>query len=404
MTLTHKRTTQPQQPGTVARRNPLSKDLVLLMDHASLTECVSGRPLIASAGIVKDIRAYRGVKGTDTGGAYGGLESVSSGLKLPIGTSDATTFVLCYNPFSGGAGGQVPYLCGNDDGSNYSTGFVISNPFTGGQAGKWYAVAGSGASPFYTNEFLPVGIHLLVHTQKNGQHCVYRNGVLKATVSVANADNDNGVFVTNNNSVGNVLGSAAIVFMAGRHARALTATEVWDLSQNPWQLFSSNEKQTWISMPAGVTGGFSATESGQDAAVISGSVNVAGDIVLGEAGTDSASASVSVGVSAIVSTQENGNDALSASGTAAIDGYFTAGESGRDILSSAGAIAIAADMAASEVGNDAFYAAAVGSQKDPLILQGRPGLAHYITQHLASALPTQRLANAESERGLRRAA
>lgn len=228
---------QPKQPMPIDRGNPLTNGLVSLLDMANLTDAVYQRPSIKTGSGTTPLHQSRFI------GRYVG--SVSGAFTTPIdndiGTADSTTFMLVEKRTSSDL--EAGFSCGCYSAAGDHTSMTTKHL----SLGRRWGVSLNGTLIDSGVELTVGGIYFLLHVQKGGTSKLYQDGVLKATSVTANGDSGNGRFTAcNAGSPGINSSSLHGVFLAGRYNRALSETEIKELSLNPWQLFMPGSPKSFF--------------------------------------------------------------------------------------------------------------------------------------------------------------
>lgn len=344
-------TQQPSYKAERSKSNEFAKHLVACVVSSSRCDVVSGK-LVTTVGTVYNVPTKDGLA---TAASANGANHSLRGAVTGISTGNLTDFCLVRDYV--GVGGSV-YLYGC--GTLGATGSGITLEHISASNG-WAAYDSGipGSSLAVANESIPTGLQLLMHTRNGSTHAVYRNGVLRNSVSYGNGD----AVATEpwghgSLSSGTTYSTAAKILLSGRLSKALTAEEVRRFSENPWQVLEPED--IWIWMPTGGAGvsGTSAITETRDSAASAGVVGTVGTGA-GLESPDSVAGAGKIGTVGAASVAESRDiiDASGIVGASGITGTAAANEAG-DVAAASGVVGTRGAGSVTETGDIVIAASA----------------------------------------------
>lgn len=242
-------TRQPQGDVHVNWSNPLTRNLLALIDPRSKTELVRGSSLVGarktspalSTGVATDRNStgYLGIKPPTS--------ASSDSAYLDISSGDITVFALCAQI---GTTENANYLFGRLRGSqspNYAVG-LHTGTFNGAvvQLGT-YGYSPQTSDTQRLNQPLPVAV-----VGSSGTAYTYFRGVQVdsgAYTQIAYEYDGSGGRAVSIGSGGYGLSSVGVCYLGAIWSRALSASEIAEISRNPWQLFAPQEQVSYFIPP-----------------------------------------------------------------------------------------------------------------------------------------------------------
>lgn len=173
------------------------------------------------------------------------------------------------------------------------------------------------------------------------------------------------------------------IYLAGVFKRALSDSEIISLSDNPWQIFESNQRELWVDTPVtGVTGTLSKTEDNETLSATS-TVDIFASLSATEA-NDTLSATATREVYGTASITD-ANDTLSATATIDVFGTISRTED-NETVSSTATVLVQASLAATE-GNDTLSSTAtIAVQATFSVTEGNDTLSSTATREIYGTL------------------
>lgn len=303
-------TRQPPAGARVNWANPLTRNLLALVDPRSNAELVRGTGLVGT----RKTQPALGAVATDKNGTgYLGITPPTSASSpsayLDIASGDITVFAVCAQI---GAATNANQLFGRFKGSsaaNYSVG-LHTGTFNGPLARLGsYSYSPGTASKQRLYEILPVAI-----VGQSGTAYTYFRGEFVnsgAYTQTAYEYDGSGARAVSIGSNGYGLAMVGVCYLGAIWNRALSATEIATLSANPWQLFAPQRQVTYFSATTGVTATL-ATAQAADVAALSATVTNRASIAPTQAADTAALAATVTNRASIAATQAADIAALSA--------------------------------------------------------------------------------------------
>lgn len=240
---------KPNGPVRVNWSNPITQDLAVALIPGS-PEAVSGGPLVIANGA----SLAPGPDGLGFATAAASSDDVvyAPSGHVGIGTGNLTDIALVHLT---GEPTNFTYAMGSYSGA--TNGVMMTLRHT--SAGSNWGVYESNAGALLNSEeggILAAGRHVLVHTRDGTTHRLYRNAVLRNSISSANTDT-----TTNAVCAGNILtsggsfspGPVANIPLVARFKRCLSAEEVIEISHRPWQIFAPLRRRLYFFGAAAAT-------------------------------------------------------------------------------------------------------------------------------------------------------
>lgn len=348
--LPHRWTRRPSGNAEINWSNPLANGIVVALIPGA-NEAVRGGPVVIANGGALAPRPH-GLGFTGSAWLSDDVAYAPNGY-VGVGTANLTDLVV--TELTGDAT-NFSYACGSYSGA--TDGVMITLRHSG--VSEHWGVYSGGSFIDSTEPFIiGAGAHTFAFTRDGSTQYLYRNGVLRNSVSAANGATSTAQFC-----IGNILtsgssfsvGPTANIALALRFQRFLGASEIAELTRAPWQLFRPLRRRLYFAPPAGaaaITGDAALVEA-NDVLTSAATVAITGTAALQEA-NDALSAFSGVTVTGTATIQES-DDLLTAQGGTASFATATLQEQ-NDVLDSAVAVLVTGTAALVE-GNDALSAAA----------------------------------------------
>jgi hypothetical protein len=276
--------------------------------------------------------------------------------RKPIGANSDVTLLSLFRPPTG----VIEKYCGNlgqNSGAN-SFGVTVGDGASAVIRGRMY-LSGTrtfGGGTIVTDTQTPIST--VVRQKYNVEQALFVNGVKDPTTSAFTGGSFSQTHV-------GVTGSGAnfSLFLLATWERALSDTEIWELSQDPYQIFYRPNRRIWVDVPSAggdvtvaITGQSVATAQGSETG--NNSIAASGQSIALSQGTETANNSVVVtGLSIATGLGiETASTSLALSGlsiataqntvTASVGGDVTVAASGQAIATAHGALALTVNKAA----------------------------------------------------------
>lgn len=283
----------------VDRNHPLARNIIAAMIpvHAGYVDPVTPSSSLIIGG---SARVESGVlKLASSVSTYGKLTAIEGAAKASF---FSRTYIRARS-MRGGLWGKT------GGGTNFGVGCGYSSPeavFAYIGDGGGFIAQGLGSSDYFVNGEEAA----FCFTYDTGAGIFYKNGLSQHSGSsgTAIATSDTGVdFGFGNSLSGGSLDADHKVFFAW--TRALSSAEVWEISQNPYQLLRSQQRKLYVFVSGGgTTHNVSVAESGTAADSVSSSAVLAGS--LSETGTAADTPSAIMTTAASLTETGNAQDAV----------------------------------------------------------------------------------------------
>lgn len=348
--LPHRWTRRPSGNAEINWSNPLANGIVVALIPGA-NEAVRGGPVVIANGGALAPRPH-GLGFTGSAWLSDDVAYAPNGY-VGVGTANLTDLVV--TELTGNAT-NFSYACGSYSGATDGVMITLRHSAV---SEHWGVYAGGSVIDSTEAGVIGAGAHTFAFTRDGSTQYLYRNGVLRNSVSAANAATSTAQFC-----IGNILtsggsfsvGPTANIALALRFQRFLGASEIAELTRAPWQLFRPLRRRLYFAPPAGaaaITGDAALVEA-NDVLTSAATVAITGTAALQEA-NDALSAFSGVTVTGTATIQES-DDLLTAQGGTASFATATLQEQ-NDVLDSAVAVLVTGTAALVE-GNDALSAAA----------------------------------------------
>lgn len=238
------RVSQPPNISALNAGNPLSKYLISAISPKDNYDLALGRPII-KGGVVNNQPTPFGIAAKSPTAASSNLlySNIAS-----IGAADSTMVLVVYN-HALIVDANNHYAGGSYRSGSLATAIQLSN---GAGTHYWQSLTGNGSTTSLSaNEVLPVGLSVLVLTQRSGLISIYRNGVLKNSVSAANGNSNTTFCICDIDDVAIANSTDRAVLLGLKFSVGMTAPQVKDISNNPWQIFAPIARNSYQAAAAG---------------------------------------------------------------------------------------------------------------------------------------------------------
>lgn len=310
--LPHRWTRRPSGNAEINWSNPLANGIVVALIPGA-NEAVRGGPVVIANGGALAPRPH-GLGFTGSAWLSDDVAYAPNGY-VGVGTANLTDLVV--TELTGDAT-NFSYACGSYSGA--TDGVMITLRHSG--VSEHWGVYAGGSFIDSTEAFvIGAGAHTFAFTRDGSTQYLYRNGVLRNSVSAANSATSTAQFC-----IGNILtsggsfsvGPTANIALALRFQRFLGASEIAELTRAPWQLFRPLRRRLYFAPPAAAGDQTITANLYEDADTLSASASAAitAAASIAEA-SDASSATASVAVIAGAVLLEVGDSLSSAAGTAA---------------------------------------------------------------------------------------
>jgi hypothetical protein len=367
---------QPYGSGRIDGSNPLTRGLVCAVSPSlGIINAVSGATLSHFDALNRTPIVSSKLGLTAFGhslSAHGHTLNLGPGFGAAVQAEGYTIFSLARPMTSAGVGNLASFM----DNSGLYRVQLRQN------GGDWEAYHRAGGDlPVFASGYLSIYEYQAVATTwdlRSTEQAIYWDGtIVEAATGIDALDTDPRSQTFGRDPAGQpFVGDIALTLT---WTRALSASEIADLSENPWQVFAAPARRIYVDAvaggPAEITGALDSAETGGDALSSSGGVDVSGALATAEAGQDSAASTAVASVSSVLGAAESGADAVAASvavrvagalvtseagadtfaadaAGAGVVGAMVAAESGADALAGAGAVPVAASLDCAELGAD----------------------------------------------------
>lgn len=348
--LPHRWTRRPSGNAEINWSNPLANGIVVALIPGA-NEAVRGGPVVIANGGALAPRPH-GLGFTGSAWLSDDVAYAPNGY-VGVGTANLTDLVV--TELTGDAT-NFSYACGSYSGATDGVMITLRHSAV---SEHWGVYAGGSFIDSTEAFVIGAGAHTFAFTRDGSTQYLYRNGVLRNSVSTTNVATSTAQFC-----IGNILtsggsfsvGPTANIALALRFQRFLGASEIAELTRAPWQLFRPLRRRLYFAPPAGaaaITGDAALVEA-NDVLTSAATVAITGTAALQEA-NDALSAFSGVTVTGTATIQES-DDLLTAQGGTASFATATLQEQ-NDVLDSAVAVLVTGTAALVE-GNDALSAAA----------------------------------------------
>jgi len=382
--LPHRWTRRPSGNAEINWSNPLANGIVVALIPGA-NEAVRGGPVVIANGGALAPRPH-GLGFTGSAWLSDDVAYAPNGY-VGVGTANLTDLVV--TELTGDAT-NFSYACGSYSGA--TDGVMITLRHSG-VSEHWGVYAGGSLIDSTEAGVIGAGAHTFAFTRDGSTQYLYRNGVLRNSVSAANAATSTAQFC-----IGNILtsggsfsvGPTANIALALRFQRFLGASEIAELTRAPWQIFRPLRRRLYFAPSSGaaeITGTAAITEA-PDSISAAASVAITANASLSEV-ADSISAAASVLVTATATLREAADSISASAGTASF--ADAAIVEAADSVSAAASVAITATSAIVEQADQStsagtvaiIAAAALQEQADRISAEG--GSASFATAALVEA-------------------
>lgn len=242
--LPHRWTRRPSGNAEINWSNPLANGIVVALIPGA-NEAVRGGPVVIANGGALAPRPH-GLGFTGSAWLSDDVAYAPNGY-VGVGTANLTDLVV--TELTGDAT-NFSYACGSYSGA--TDGVMITLRHSG-VSEHWGVYAGGSIIDSTEAGVIGAGAHTFAFTRDGSTQYLYRNGVLRNSVSAANAATSTAQFC-----IGNILtsggsfsvGPTANIALALRFQRFLGASEIAELTRAPWQLFRPLRRRLYFAPPA----------------------------------------------------------------------------------------------------------------------------------------------------------